>query len=139
MCPQIIVSIVNPFLFRNGVQVLCTLLQKWLRIDDAQKSRKKIHFFKFPNEPTEREAWLKNISRRGFTPTSFSRVCSLHFANDCIRSASNDPRGRRSKLKKVGLNEGAIPTIFPHYPLSKRVTPSFPRSEAATSTLRLQN
>ena len=31
MCPQIIVSIVNPFLFRNGVQVLCTLLQKWLR------------------------------------------------------------------------------------------------------------
>ena len=104
---------------------------------EAQKTRKKVHLFKFPDDDTQREAWVKNISRRGFTPTSFSRVCSLHFTSDCIRSASSDPRGRRSKLKKIGLNEGAIPTLFPNYPLSKRTTPPLPRSEAATSTSRL--
>ena len=107
---------------------------------DSVKSRKKTHFFKFPIDPSMQNKWLKNISRQGFTPTDFSRVCSRHFTDDCFHTSSRDHRGRRSKLKKTYLKDDAVPTVFPRYPAYKAnplatVTP--PRSERATSTVRL--
>ena len=105
----------------------------------SKSSRKKIHFYKFPKDVSLQQQWLKNISRKGFTPTDFSRVCSLHFSSECFLIDSQDNRGRRSKLKRLFLSDDAIPTIFPRYPThkTKSITTVTPRSETATSTRRL--
>lgn len=61
-----------------------------------------LRFYTFPKDPTQREIWLKNISRAGvsgcfstFQPTTGHRVCSVHF-----------PGGRKTYTIRV-------PTLFP--------------------------
>ncbi|KAK1797954.1 hypothetical protein P4O66_000487 [Electrophorus voltai] len=63
---------------------------------------RELRFYTFPKDPTQREIWLKNISRAGvsgcfstFQPTTGHRVCSVHF-----------PGGRKTYTIRV-------PTLFP--------------------------
>ena len=105
---------------------------------EGAKSRKKVHFFKFPSDETLRKAWLKRISREDFEPNMYSRVCSEHFKKEDRRSTSKDSRGRTIRLKKHYLADDAVPSVFDNYPSYKRVTETAPpRSEAPTSTARL--
>ncbi|XP_046898031.1 THAP domain-containing protein 11 [Hypomesus transpacificus] len=63
---------------------------------------RELRFYTFPKDATQREVWLKNISRTGvsgcfntFEPTTGHRVCSVHFAG-----------GRKTYTIRV-------PTLFP--------------------------
>ncbi|XP_066503821.1 THAP domain-containing protein 11 [Hoplias malabaricus] len=63
---------------------------------------RELRFYTFPKDQTQREIWLKNISRAGvsgcfstFQPTTGHRVCSVHF-----------PGGRKTYTVRV-------PTLFP--------------------------
>lgn len=63
---------------------------------------RELRFYTFPKDTTQRELWLKNISRAGvsgcfstFQPTTGHRVCSVHFAG-----------GRKTYNIRV-------PTLFP--------------------------
>lgn len=63
---------------------------------------RELRFYTFPKDPSQREIWLKNISRAGvsgcfstFQPTTGHRVCSVHF-----------PGGRKTYTIRV-------PTLFP--------------------------
>lgn len=63
---------------------------------------RQLRFYTFPKDTTQREIWLKNISRAGvsgcfstFQPTTGHRVCSVHF-----------PGGRKTYTIRV-------PTLFP--------------------------
>ncbi|KAG9267214.1 THAP domain-containing protein 11 [Astyanax mexicanus] len=63
---------------------------------------RELRFYTFPKDQTQREIWLKNISRAGvsgcfstFQPTTGHRVCSVHF-----------PGGRKTYTIRV-------PTLFP--------------------------
>ncbi|CDQ61920.1 unnamed protein product [Oncorhynchus mykiss] len=63
---------------------------------------RELRFYTFPKDTTQREIWLKNISRAGvsgcfstFQPTTGHRVCSVHF-----------PGGRKTYTVRV-------PTLFP--------------------------
>lgn len=69
--------------------------------NNSQRDRD-LRFYTFPKDTTQREIWLKNISRSGvkgcfstFQPTTGHRVCSEHFAG-----------GRKTYTIR-------IPTIFP--------------------------
>ncbi|XP_010878148.1 THAP domain-containing protein 11 [Esox lucius] len=63
---------------------------------------RELRFYTFPKDTTQREIWLKNISRAGvsgcfstFQPTTGHRVCSVHFSG-----------GRKTYTIRV-------PTLFP--------------------------
>ncbi|XP_056317470.1 THAP domain-containing protein 11 [Danio aesculapii] len=78
-----------------------------------------LRFYTFPKDPTQREIWLKNISRAGvsgcfstFQPTTGHRVCSVHFPGGrktyTIRVPTlfplrgvNERRGRRGRSRKI--------------------------------------
>ncbi|XP_028814717.1 THAP domain-containing protein 11-like [Denticeps clupeoides] len=69
--------------------------------NNSQRDRD-LRFYTFPKDTTQREIWLKNISRSGvkgcfstFQPTTGHRVCSVHFAG-----------GRKTYTVR-------IPTLFP--------------------------
>ncbi|XP_062869137.1 THAP domain-containing protein 11 [Trichomycterus rosablanca] len=80
---------------------------------------RELRFYTFPKDPTQREIWLKNISRAGvsgcfstFQPTTGHRVCSVHFAGGrktyTIRVPTlfplrgvNERRNRRGRGRKV--------------------------------------
>ena len=62
--------------------------------------------------------WLKNIARKDFVPTKYSRLCSLHFEAVDFKEDSSDQllrrKRRRQSVKLVNrrLKDGAIPSIF---------------------------
>ena len=59
------------------------------------KRNRNLSFYVFPQNEKLRKVWLREISRKGFKPTSGHRVCSEHFEGG----------------KKTYMNN--IPTIFP--------------------------
>lgn len=70
---------------------------------------RELRFYTFPKDATQREIWLKNISRAGvsgcfstFQPTTGHRVCSVHFAG-----------GRKTYTIRV-------PTLFPLHGVNER-------------------
>ncbi|XP_030622725.1 THAP domain-containing protein 11 [Chanos chanos] len=87
---------------------------------------RELRFYTFPKDPTQREIWLKNISRAGvsgcfstFQPTTGHRVCSVHFPGGrktyTIRVPTlfplrgvNERRSRRGRSRKVSA---ALPII----------------------------
>ena len=108
---------------------------------DSKNPNVTFHSFPLNNEELSK-IWLKNISRKDFTPTKYSRLCSLHFkAKDFREESSDQTQSRKNRRKNVKLlnrllKKGAIPTIFkdlPSYYVSEDV-PS--RSGMALSTSR---
>ena len=59
------------------------------------KRNRNISFYVFPQDEKLRKVWHRNISRKGFKPTSGHRLCSEHFEGG----------------KKTYMNN--IPTVFP--------------------------
>lgn len=49
------------------------------------------HFFKFPNSEKLKDKWVKNIPRKTWTPTKFSRVCDVHFEPKFVLKSEVDP------------------------------------------------
>ncbi|KAL4088848.1 hypothetical protein QTP88_023932 [Uroleucon formosanum] len=62
--------------------------------------------FSFPLKNKEHtENWLKNIKRKGFIPTEYSRLCSKHFLLSDFKPY-NKENGR------LRLNDNAVPLVF---------------------------
>ena len=69
-----------------------------------------IHFFSFPTDPVQRKIWMSKTLH--FNPTAHSRVCSVHFEDNCFEK---DPAVLRSidwKLDRPKIKADATPTIM---------------------------
>ena len=84
-------------------------------LNDSRKN-KGISFYKFPTENQRRKQWLNNLRLEGFVIKDHSRVCQIHFENECFELSPE-------LLKSLGLDtlkkpyrrrlkSDAIPTIF---------------------------
>ena len=68
------------------------------------------------------QGWLKRIARKDFTPTKYSRLCSLHFKPEDFVTESNDQQIRRRKtrssalLVKKHLKGNVLSSIFKDVP-----------------------
>ena len=98
----------------------------------------------FPKSPRKRSIWCSVLRRENFEPTAFSRVCSLHFRGSDFISEKTDRNKRRrkhettSKLAKRYLRSNAVPSRFPNLPSYCSFEPVPERTEASTSSARLQ-
>ena len=72
---------------------------------------KGISLHMFPKEPTLREQWAFAMKRKGFKPTKYSSVCSLHFRPQDYEPADKRPRGRPYKHHNH-LKKDVVPSIF---------------------------
>ena len=83
-----------------------------------------VTFHSFPlHDKQLLEGWLKRIARKDFTPTKYSRLCSLHFKPEDFVTESTDQQIRRRKnrssalLVKKRLKGDVLPSIFKDVPL----------------------
>ncbi|XP_034745004.1 THAP domain-containing protein 1-like [Etheostoma cragini] len=72
-----------------------------------------LSFFRFPMKDKDRlQQWIHNVKRKSWTPNKHSRLCCLHFTQDCFIHGYG----------RVTLKPDAVPTIFyPHYHVKVRV------------------
>ncbi len=107
----------------------------------SEKSRNpSVSLHKFPKDQALVKLWLRKIPREGFTPTSSSRICSLHFRDsDFIRESCDSNKYRRQKtLAKKRLKDDAVPSCFPNLPKYLSTTEETERpSTSASSQARL--
>ncbi|XP_051988542.1 peroxynitrite isomerase THAP4-like [Xyrauchen texanus] len=78
-----------------------------------------IKVFRFPKNKAQRDAWIAAVKRRGWTPTSNSRICSTHFISG---KPSDDP-----------LSPDYAPSKFPHKPDPSRRMLRYQRSVRRSS------
>ena len=69
---------------------------------------KGISLHKFPKESTLRKQWAFAMKRKGFQPTNYSFVCSVHFKPEDFEVDEKFQKDR----KFVHLKKNVIPTIF---------------------------
>ncbi len=106
---------------------------------DGQKGHS---FHKFPDDLQMRQKWLRAIPRdtKTWTPSTHSRMCSLHFREeDYVDSRDKDiKRRQKKKTARKSLRKDAVPSIFPNLPQSLNPTPqALPREGHATASGRL--
>ena len=114
-----------PFCICNMVNKCCAINCKSGYESKGQNKDPNVTFHSFPlNDKENLQAWLKRIARIDFTPTKYSRLCSLHFKDeDFILHSTDQLAGRKRKrtdslLTKKRLPKNAVPSIFtnlPHY------------------------
>ena len=82
-----------------------------------------VTFHSFPlNNPELLRVWMKRLARKDFTPTKYSRLCSLHFKPEDFVSHSIDQQARRKQkrgstlLERKRLKIDAAPSIFKGIP-----------------------
>ena len=82
-----------------------------------------VTFHSFPlHDKQLLQGWLKRIARKDFTPTKYSRLCSLHFKPEDFVKESNDQQIRRRKnrssalLVEKCLKGNVLPSIFKNVP-----------------------
>ena len=74
------------------------------------------HSFPLQNQPLLK-IWLKRLARKDFTPTKYSRLCSLHFTSDDFSDQNSRREKRRNcTLAKRRLQKDACPSIFKNLP-----------------------
>ena len=101
-----------------------------------------VTFHAFPADPVLRNQWIRANPRKDFSPTKFSRICSLHF-RDCdfidVRQDSNKSRLKMKSEKPVRrrLREGAVPSIFSNVPAYLSSPAPSPRTTKAIASRRL--
>ncbi|KAF1371843.1 hypothetical protein PFLUV_G00273570 [Perca fluviatilis] len=62
-----------------------------------------LSFFKFPlNDKDRLKQWIHNVKRTSWTPTKHSRLCAIHFRQDCFLVFR----------ERIMLKPDAVPTIF---------------------------
>ncbi|XP_066947112.1 THAP domain-containing protein 5-like [Macrobrachium rosenbergii] len=81
----------------------------------------KVNIFSFLKNEELAAKWIRAIKRESYTPTKYSKVCSLQFVpEDIIREKScydkNTGTTSTTKLKMPQLREGAIPSQLPNCP-----------------------
>lgn len=78
-------------------------------------------FHRFPKEVAQKNAWIWAVQRENWSPSATSVLCSIHFEEQYID---------RTALNCVRLKQGAVPTIFPGFPVQANVQA---RQEPATT------
>ena len=57
----------------------------------------------FPKDPQNFQAWIRAISRKDWTPSEHSKLCSLHFeSSDFVTNETRDSNSTRQKQKEHG-------------------------------------
>ena len=96
-------------------------MQIWI-LFRRKKVKCYISFIPFKNEELLCN-WLKNIARKNFKPSKYSKLCSLHFKADDFIKVSHDSNQRRKRKRDSEhlcyrrLKPGAVPSIFKNIPL----------------------
>ena len=77
-------------------------------------SKLKVSTFEFPANSKLRKQWLLKMKRKEFKPDKNSRICAVHFIEDCFRENLAIRRFLASDLKplRLHLKEDAAPAIF---------------------------
>ena len=87
---------------------------------DSQKpANPPTHFFSFPSgksadQQYRRKAWIEFCKRKAFKPSSCTRICSLHFAENAYEPGSSPQFLKRFEFKEqflVRLKKDALPTL----------------------------
>ena len=107
----------------------------------VRRTKKKTGFFQFPSNAERKAAWIRAIHRKNFVPSTYSRVCSIHFKEEDFVTQRRDsnPRRHSGPLKKKTLKPDAVPSVFPDHPSYLQPKPSIQRSKRATSSSRLES
>ena len=105
-----------------------------------------ITFHSFPfHDENLMKSWLKNIARKDFKPTKYTRICSLRFKLDDFREDSYDHKESCKRLRKDDkllnkrLRKDAVPCIFEDLPAYYECNVAPSRSGKALSSSRLEN
>ena len=105
-----------------------------------------VTFHSFPlHDKQLLQGWLKRIARKDFTPTKYSRLCSLHFKPEDFVKESNDQQIRRRKnrssalLVKKPLKGNVLPSIFKDVPSYYAGGDAPPRSGLSLASSRHEN
>ena len=94
----------------------------------------------FPQDAELREKWIRAIPRKDFVPSTYSRLCSLHFQQCDFLDARTDSNKSRLKNKSCTplrrrLKPDAVPSVFPNTPAYLTKSPAVQRSTTkATSS-----
>ena len=77
-------------------------------------SKSKVNTFTFPANSKLRKQWLLKMKRKEFKPDKNSRICAVHFTEDCFREDLAIRRFLGSDFKplRLHLKEDAMPTSF---------------------------
>ena len=94
------------------------------------------HLFRI--HPDDWIAFERSIPRSDFRITTSTRICSLHFTDDCLSWVSVDTNPRRSKVskRKPRLIRGRLPTLFPNCPFYLSRREPLPRSSTLFAEAR---
>ena len=88
---------------------------------DSKAKEGHVTCFKFPNDKSLKEAWLRKIPRKDLTVTKYTVVCAKHFResdiikNDILPGKDGQPDILVPR-KKFTLQKNAVPQIFPYLP-----------------------
>jgi len=115
----------------------------------SQSTGPKVTFHSFPIHNKDLcSKWIKANPRKDFTPSTYSKICSLHFHPSVFVSASTDSNTTRKNEKlqadcgqpsRRHLKPGAVSSIFPNAPsYLTTAKSSFRKTKSATSSIRHQ-
>ncbi|XP_028415481.1 uncharacterized protein LOC114538503 [Dendronephthya gigantea] len=87
--------------------------------NSSSKTDSGIHFFSFPSgksvdQQYRRKAWIEFCKRKYFSPSSCTRICSLHFNEDAYEPGNSPQFLQRIECKEkfsVRLKRDALPTL----------------------------
>jgi len=116
---------------------------------DSQSTGPKVTFYSFAIHDKDLcSKWIKANPRKDFTPSTYSKICSLHsHPSDFVSASTDSNTARKNKrlqagsgqLSKRHLKPGAVPSIFPNAPSYLTAPKSSTRkSTCATSSRRHQ-
>ena len=112
---------------------------------NSEKTDVSVTFHSFPlNNKDLLLLWLKRMARKDFSPTKYSKLCSLHFKTEDFIVHSVDKPTRRQKkrtnsfLGRKRLKNDAVPSVFQDIPKYYATNDAPTRSGLALSSSRLE-
>lgn len=83
------------------------------------KMTSEVRFFRFPSgkssdQQYRKKAWIEFCKRKAFKPSSNTRICSLHFAEDAFEPGQSPQFLERIKCNekfRIQLKRDALPTL----------------------------
>ncbi|KAJ3665372.1 hypothetical protein Zmor_000869 [Zophobas morio] len=98
-----------------------------------KKEDANVHFFRFPKDQNLRQEWVSFCNRKDTVNAKTARVCSVHFAPECLMKSMQhklleySPKNRR-KLKSDALPTERRPTSMSTTPSKKGSTQCCPKA-----------
>ena len=107
--------------------------------ESVEKNRvgKQPNLHRFPRDEIRKEAWRRAVPK-DVVLTDSTRLCSLHFTEDCYETEKSDKRkarGQEQLLKHI-LKKTAVPSIWPNCPAYMSKFSSVRRTSLTTSETR---